>query len=427
MTVANKGQFTRQSRQQPFRITPFWAILAGAVFLRVVWAALVPIDPVSDSFAYQQFTAGLLEGRGYSWQDGAPTAFWPVGTSAAYAMVYWLLGQSAAAAVAFHLLLTAGILTATLYLGTRWVGRPAALTACLLLAIWPMHIEFTTVIASELIFTALLLAALCVWESRRLSWWWQALLLGTAVAAASYVRPTALLLPVVLACSTVFDSRRRWHGIKTAGACVLVAGLLIAPWSIRNAHAFGEFVPISTNAGVNLWMGNNPASRGSYTEVPAAFAGMNEAERDRRLGAAGRQYIIDHPGRFVLNTGFRLVDTFGQETIGVHWNEPGLKRAFGTGVLLPLKVAGQVFWMGVLGLGLWGSAMLVRRQGWRSAVFHSATLTILYFVAVHSLIVSQDRYHFPVTPLIALLAGFALCSLLRHHARKARFGAVSPI
>ena len=76
-----------------------------------------------------------------------------------------------------------------------------------------------------------------------------------------------------------------------AALTVLIACLLIAPWSIRNTRLLGSFVQISTNGGVNFWEGNNPTSNGSTEALPQETIKMNEAVRDRYLGKlAGSVY-----------------------------------------------------------------------------------------------------------------------------------------
>src|SRR5690606_12484196 len=86
-----------------------WIALAGMA-LRLLWAWWVPIDPVSDSFVYDRLAMRLAEGLGYTWEDGAPAAFWPVGTSALYAGIYSEFGHSYTAVIASHLVLYLAIL-----------------------------------------------------------------------------------------------------------------------------------------------------------------------------------------------------------------------------------------------------------------------------------------------------------------------------
>jgi 4-amino-4-deoxy-L-arabinose transferase-like glycosyltransferase len=400
--------------------TTFWWIACAGLAVRLLWAWLVPVDPVSDSVVYDRLAVRLAEGLGYTWEDGAPTAFWPVGASAFYAGLYSLFGQSHVAAIASHLVLYLAILAGTMALAARWFGGPAATVAGALLAVWPIHIQFTTIIASELIFTALLIGMFVAWEAKAIGWLARAMILGALFAAASYVRPTAMLMPAILFTAAVIQGRDWRHALKVTLTAALLAAALVAPWSMRNTAAFGQFVAISTNGGATLWMGNNPDSTGGYMGIPEAYGALNEAERDDRLGQIAKAYIRDQPLRFVANSAWRLFDTFNRETVGIAWNEQGLVERYGSGVLLPLKGVSQLFWLTVLGLAAAGWIVLFRRQGWRSVLGHPATLTIGYFATVHAVIVSQDRYHFPLTPLIAMFAAVALLALTERAGRSRR-------
>ena len=389
-----------------------WCLLVAGLALRFGWALLIPVVPVSDSVVYDQFAVRLAEGFGYTWLDGSPSAFWPVGTSAVYGLLYRLFGVDHASIVAFNILLFIPILFLSMQLAGRWFGRSVAAMTGLLLAVWPLHVEFTTVLASELIFTVLVLAILWTWEADRLRPIARGVLLGVLLAAASYVRPTALLLTIVLLGAAAVRGQGRARLTATILSLV-VAGLLIAPWSVRNTRAFDQFVLLSTNGGVTLWMGNNPESSGGYAEVPPAFSGLDEATRNDRMGAVAKAYIVAEPGRFIVNSLRRLQNTFGHETIGVVWNEPGIVRALGPGAPMPLKLVSQAFWLPVLAFGLAGVALLIASCGVVRAAAHPATIVWLYFAGIHAVVISQDRYHFPVTPLIAAFAGLALCAALR--------------
>jgi hypothetical protein len=69
-------------------------ILLLAIFLRVLWAYIVPVDPVADSFLYNEFAKSIASGNGYAFPNGDITVYWPVGTSAIYAVLYKVFGVS---------------------------------------------------------------------------------------------------------------------------------------------------------------------------------------------------------------------------------------------------------------------------------------------------------------------------------------------
>ncbi len=66
--------------------------MGAALAVRLLWAACVPVDPVSDGVLYDAFARSMVEGHGYAFADGTLTEYWPVGTSAVYALLYYIFG-----------------------------------------------------------------------------------------------------------------------------------------------------------------------------------------------------------------------------------------------------------------------------------------------------------------------------------------------
>jgi len=389
------------------RYSPYRSIILIALLLRVLWVVAVPVIPVSDSHAYDTFAQNLASGQGYGWSSTSLTAYWPVGTSFAYSLLYQVFGHTYLPIVVLNILLAVVIIGVSMRLAETWFNRRVATITGLILALWPSQIEFTTVLASELLFTALVLIALVVWINERISLRARAVLVGLVLAAASYVRPIALLIPILLLFFRCVSKREIFKTLNATLIMLVLMALLIAPWSIRNTQLFGQFVTISTNEGSNLWMGNNPVSTGGYMELPTEVAGMNEAQRDKYLKSVAIAHIKEKPLQFVTRTMTRLVDTHSRESIGVTWNEKGLVTRYGTNVLLPLKMINQIYWLSVLGLALIGIVLLGKRHGW-VIISHPTIMIWAYFASVHAVIVAQDRYHFPSIPMIAILTAFTL-------------------
>ncbi len=397
----------------------FAPILALGLALRIAWALAVPVSPVSDSRAYDVFARTLAQHNVYGWEPASPSAFWPVGTSFVYSVLYRIFGFTYAPIVVLNILLGAIIVALTIQLARRWQGRDVAIVAGVLVACWPSLVEFTTVMASELPFIALLLGALASWSGedrplRRIGF------AGVLLGAACYFRPTALLVSAMLiALSFTRGASRTRSVLNGAVVCALMA-LVIAPWSIRNSRLFDRFVIISTNGGANTWMGNNPESSGHYMELPS-LEGLDEAERDSYLAREAKRYIVEHPIRFVVRTAMKLVRLHERESIGVTWNVGGLNTRMNDVGILQLKIAGNVFWWVTFAFALSGTVVLARRSAIR-AMLDPALAMWAYFSAVHAVTVVQDRYHFPSIPFIAILAGIGIAAAgARWKAARVRF------
>src|SRR5919199_2860491 len=213
---------------------PYLWIMLITLLLRVLWAVAVPVIPLSDSNAYDTFAQNLANGQGYGWNSQSPTAYWPVGTSFIYSLFYRVFGHTYLPIVIFNLVLAVVITGLAMHLAETWFNRRVALLTGLLLTLWPSQIQFTTVLASELPFTALVLVAVVVWLNKRTNLWLRSMFAGVALAAASYVRPTALLIPILLLLFRWISTREILKTLKATLVMFAVMALLIAPWSIRN-------------------------------------------------------------------------------------------------------------------------------------------------------------------------------------------------
>ena len=389
-------------------------IICLATLLRILWAALVPVAPVSDQVAYLTFATNIALHGVYGWTPAEPTAYWAVGTAAIYGALFKVFGVAFWPIVILNIVIGTTLVAMTMALARILYGDRVALVAGAVMALWPSQILFVTVLASELPFMLLIVAAAWAWLNTGWPSWGRGVTVGLLLAGASYIRPVAILLPFVLAISLGFP---RWPGgtVRQHATALLVAVLVmavsIAPWTVRNYRVFGSFVLISTNGGAIFWMGNNPDTTGGYMPLPKRVSGLDEVERSTVLGAEAMDYVVENPGLFALRTLKKVVQLHVRETIAVHWNLEGLKASVLSGLETPLKLLTTAYWSVALGLALAAIATTVVQIGWRT-IFLLPVAVWGYLTAVHATTVADDRYHFAAIPFIALLASAFLCRLM---------------
>jgi hypothetical protein len=83
---------------------------------------------------------------------------------------------------------------------------------------------------------------------------------GIVLGLAILCDPVALVLyPVIILC---FIVSKNINFFKTA-LIIIVSLFILTPWIIRNYHIHKTLVPITTQFGVNFWIGNNPNATGT--------------------------------------------------------------------------------------------------------------------------------------------------------------------
>lgn len=389
------------------------AIVVLTIAVRVIWAAMVPISPVSDAAMYHFFAKALAAGQGYILPDGTPTVYWPVGPAAFYAPFYRVLGDGGASVVLANVLLSGLLVVGIHRLGMARFSRTVADIAALIFALWPMWIEFTTFPNSELPFATLLVWGLVVRPAAGLKPV-RAVVLSTAVSTAlligaAFMRPVALPLIVLIPLLDAVVALRSTSVAQVAMRlliAVLVAGALLAPWAERNRALFGEPVLISANFGVNLWMGNNAASDGGYTESPDPGI-ANDVERNAYYVAKAVEFIRNNPAQYIGLCIKRIKLSFDRETIGVVWNEASLDPAWH----IPLKTFSTLYWLAVFAASLGGVGLFLRERPMN--LFDPLIAAPAMFAAIAVLVVGQDRYHMPMMPFVALFAALLIERVIR--------------
>lgn len=254
---------------------------------------------------------------------GGPSAFRPPGYPYVLAGLYALTGSAESAsryeiARLFSALL--GVATVALIGVVAWQlwGGLVGLVALLVAALYPPLATIGTAILSEPLFIALLLASLAaVIQGRRslhLVRW--AVIAGLLAGALALTRTNGAIVLPVLAAALWSSPRLARASMLRPAAFLVTAALVITPWAMRNAAAFDEFVPVSTQAGLSLAGTYNEVSRDDE-ERPAAWRApvmppyaallkskdLDEAALESRFRSLAVSYAREHPS-YVLEAGF---------------------------------------------------------------------------------------------------------------------------
>lgn len=420
------GARVKQALSDRFVIGLLGIVLLGLV-LRIAWVIYAARNPVGphDPFFYLDYAQRIAEGGGYSYRNGEPTAYYPVGYPAVLGAVAWLVqhtplsndvplwGGVANALFGAATVGVIGVVTA------RLVGRAAGIAAALLLACFPGQIFYSATLLSEPLFGLVLVLALFALvppagvelRTRRV------LLAGVLLGAATLTRPLALLIvPLVGIAWWV----ARWGWARVWRATILMtagAAFLLVPWTVRNWVRMGEPVPISTNTGDNLCIGHNPDATGAFN-LPefcsSEFTGYGtqaELERNRDLTRRATTYALHHPQREIPLLWWRAYWTYRTDDDGLNavesYGQDPFIPARGRGVFATTATA---YWWGVVALAIVGVGALATRRDWRRLV----TLAFLVAMFVSPLAFFADgRFKSPFALLCVIPAGITLAAIPR--------------
>jgi 4-amino-4-deoxy-L-arabinose transferase-like glycosyltransferase len=411
-------------------------ILAAAFAIRLAYVDATPgMRLVADARDYDGHAVSIAQGNGYSDSYALrPTAFRPPGFTYLLGGVYRAAGVERAAAperiivarraqivIGTVLVSTIGLVAALLW------GPVVALVAMGLAAVYVPLVTMSGTIMTEPLFAVFMLAALsaviAARRSRRPLPW--ALLVGVLTGLATLTRANAmiLLVPLVLA---VWIGRPRFslRALAPPVALVVVAGLVVMPWTIRNVRALHHFVPVTTQLG-SLVAGTynddartdpeHPASwrslrrLASYRDLMANYARTNEAELEQKLRHRGERYALHHPlyvAQVAFWTTVRAFDLDGLDwarhtastvSIDATWSNRGV----------------YCFWLFALVAIAGALTPAARRAPWFLWAFPA-----LMYLSVVFFVIETPRYRTPIDPFIVMLAALAVVAATRRLVRR---------
>jgi len=311
------------------------------------------------------------------------------------------------------------LVSLALALGATW---PVALAAGFLLAVYAPQIFFVNEMAIPVPFVFLTLVALRLvllgTASRRTG---HVLAAGLVLGAAGIFRPNVFVLALPCLAWMVREVRPagRPELLRVTGLFVVGIGLAVAPVTLHNYRTGGEFILVSHNGGVNLFVGNNPDWKKTFNSRPGPawehIVMLPESERRAAIGpsaggASGMMvgrvaaYAWQRPGDFLRG----MVD---KTLLFVHHRE--LRR--NTDIeycwaYSPLLRLGVLPTFGLLGpFALLGMVFVGRRGAWwfplSCSVLYAASI-IVFFVC--------GRYRLPVIPFACLFAVLGVVDMVEH-------------
>ncbi|MCC5844277.1 MAG: hypothetical protein JJU05_08505 [Verrucomicrobia bacterium] len=274
------------------------------VLLFLCSAGLAAVSPASlrfpDEVDYHQLAESLLAGEGYRAPDGQLTAFRPPG----YPFFLWAVYRPGGGIRSVKLI-QALLLTATALLLSRIMKKQGhrcqALPPLMILAYPVLLFTSATLYPQTLgafLFVSILM--LMFFQGSALKSLLAGLLLGYLILCI----PTFMLTAPVLAFAVLLfeESPFKQRFLRTA-LLALASLTVVAPWSARNFRVFDAFVPVSSNSGFNLFLGNSEnTTPGSGVNVERShllpeMQSLPELDRDRRYRDLAVEWIQTHPGK----------------------------------------------------------------------------------------------------------------------------------
>ena len=335
------------------------------------------------------------------------------------------------------------------YVGRQYFSKTVGLIAGFIYAAYGPAIFHEASLLIPVIYIPLLLISFLILKkfegkARPLIWFGPGIILGLAAIA----RPNILLLVPLLMIWIYYTLRpaktgekKMTLGKKLIPPLIYLLGILIPVFSVtlRNYVVTGEFILISSQGGVNFYIGNNPDADGLTMLMPEVaideslpWSEFREATRQAAENETGRAlseaeassfwttkavtFILDNPGRFLsltfkkllyLLSGFENSDNtdiyyarnYSYLLSGLIWSKPIF---FPFGLLVPLAVIGLV--------------TTFRRRRELLPLY----IMIVGYIPTIVLFLVTSRHRLPLVPFLIIFAAAGVMALV-HLIKKRNF------
>lgn len=290
-------------------------------------------------------------------------------------------------------------------LARRLFGAGVATIAAFVAAVYPFLWQFDVLLYPEPLSVALA-AAVCLLVLGRTPTLGRAAGAGALLGLSMLVRPTAVMFGAMILVSWITAVGLR-AGAKFTVVSALCAVLVITPWTLRNHHVFGGWVPISVQDAAAYGTFSDEAA--ADPEYPWAWRSQTAKARpiflhqppygDRELRSKlqrlARDYISDHPS-----------------SVPRAWFYNGITRTFD--LRRPSHITNEVAFEGrskaltILGIVMyWPMALLALFTLWMLRRRRDIVLPLLALFVAATVVFTSDgstRYRATLEPLIIVLA-----------------------
>lgn len=235
--------------------------------------------------------------------------------------LYYVVGESILVAKLFLLLLGTGSGMLIWWIGSRLFSPRVGLIAGLMLSVYGPFLFFNSQLLPTGLAVFLNLVALALWlRCIQTPCWYRWLLLGLAIGAATITVPNSgVLLMVVIGVLALSRSPQQPRQ-AIAASFLLALGMAVPVGSVtlHNYMVSHEFVIISANGGINLYIGNNPDRDRTVAVRPgAAWKRLarqshgdelpSRAEQNTYFLRRGLAYVVDEPFDFLAGLGKKAI------------------------------------------------------------------------------------------------------------------------
>jgi 4-amino-4-deoxy-L-arabinose transferase-like glycosyltransferase len=394
--------------------SPFSIIIGVALLFRLAIVVFFTPPLLQDEMEYFSLAQSLHHGNGFS-IEGTPTAYRAPAYPAFIVIVFSIFGESVISVRMLQVF--ADTLTCVLLflLCRRFFSEDTAFIALAAYSFFPGNALYISLFMTEVLFTAFTLLAilLCTKQSPAYPTVTK-ILLGMTFGIITLLKPNALIIFTAFLIWEIIRSRSFKKGLQQNVLIIISFIVLLFPWMIRNKIYFDHF-SITSNGGVNFWIGHNQSANGSfkYLEQNNPLENIaNEFDRSTFGYKEGIDFLIHHPTEeakllflkfaHFFEPDFSLMkslqykpewDTYSKSIL--------IYREFSPSILFGMHCLTAI----IVITGLWG---LIFANDSQYQYLLLVRLIIVFWIGSYLIFFGAARFRLPIMPLFIAMATYSI-------------------
>jgi|TARA_B100000315_G_C14354484_1_gene485533 hypothetical protein len=137
----------------------------------------------------------------------------------------------------------------------------------------------------------------------------------------------------------------------------------------------------------------------------------DEAALDKQGYLLGIRYVRDEPIQWLSVLPKKVWHLWASDMSGISWSTQSTQRSIGSGSIKIMRAVAQLYWAVLVVLV---SCMMLIKPPWRFEKSYPGVLLwmmIVYWTVFHAMFFGSGRFHFPLTPVLAIIAVETACYL----------------
>ena len=386
-----------------------------AILLRFLWIIAIPTLPISDFDFYNSFAAQIAQngqlsivsitGQMYGW--GYPLIL---------AIFYKIFGVNLLLAKYLNVIFSALMAILLFRIAHILFDERVARVSMILFVFWPSQIMMNSVLASEHVYTIVMLLGVTVLISTlqgRSPKWRGISFAGVLIGLSSIIRSTSVAVALTSSAVTFlysddFLKKRVGRVTILMSSFLFVVGCYLGVLSMIGSNSNLGFFSLLAH---QLLVGTNFNSKGMWNpEDSRIWSEYNATDATYKAYHESIERIVSDPDKFAVLVSEKFSIMWSDELYGAYWSttkmsnsefKPLIERWLGT-----LYAVSQYYYIWVLMfccVGCYKSGKENINTGLRLLF-----MIFLAFALLHSFIEVQPRYHYPWELIFLILGAYGI-------------------